>query len=75
MEVMFALCKSELGDFAVQPEKLALAPGQIAEPEAMTSRLGLTSADLVLHLAMKSGGKTEQKDLVLRRVAPEASQP
>jgi len=64
------LCKSELGDFAVRPEKLALAPEQSAEPDSMTSRLGLTSGELVLKVGLRMNGKVEQKDLVLKAVAP-----
>jgi hypothetical protein len=66
VEVTFVLCKSELGDFAVRPEKLALAPDQSAEPDPMTSRLGLTSDALVLHVSLRVAGKVEQKDLVLK---------
>ena len=69
LDVTFVLCKSELGDFAVRPEKLALAPDQTAEPDAMTSRLGLTSDELVLRVSLKTGGVVEAKDLVLKAVA------
>ena len=69
-EVTVVLCKSELGDFAVRPEKLVLAPGQAVEPEPMTSRLGLTSAELVLKVGLRVAGKAEQKDLVLKVAAP-----
>jgi len=71
IEVTFTLCKSELGDFAVRPEKLALAPGQSAEPDRMTSRLGLTTAELKLSVGLRVAGKTELKDLVLKVVAAE----
>jgi hypothetical protein len=71
IEVTFMLCKSELGDFAVRPEKLALAPEQTAEPDAMTSRLGLTSDELVLRVGLKVAGVAEQKDLTLKAVAAE----
>lgn len=67
VEVTFVLCKSELGDFAVRPEKLALAPEQTAEPDPMTSRLGIPSDELFLRVSLRIGGKTEQKDLVLRK--------
>lgn len=69
VEVTFVLCKSELGDFAVRPEKLALAPEQTAEPDPMTSRLGLPSDELILRVSLRTGGKTEQKDLTLRKNA------
>jgi len=66
VEVTFTLCKSELGDFAVRPEKISLSPGQTAEPEPMTSRLGLTSAELVLKVGLRMAGKAEQKELRLK---------
>jgi len=68
VEIAFLLCKSELGDFAVRPEKLTIAPGQSAEPEAMTSRLGLMSGELRLAIRLRMNDKTEQKDLVLKVV-------
>lgn len=73
VEVVFVLCKSELGDFAVRPEKLALAPEQSGEPDPMTSRLGLPSDEVILRVGLRMAGKTEQKDLILR--AHNAEQP
>ncbi|MFT3782516.1 MAG: hypothetical protein QM790_10925 [Nibricoccus sp.] len=67
IEVVFVQCKSELGDFAVRPEKLALAPDQSGEPDPMTSRLGIPSDELILRVGLKMSGKVEQKDLVLRK--------
>jgi hypothetical protein len=69
VEVTFVLCKSELGDFAVRPEKLALAPGQTSEPDPMRSNLGMTSNELVLRVSLRMSGVVEQKDLVLKYVA------
>ena len=66
VEVVFTLCKSVLGDFAVRPEKLALAPEQSAEPDPMTSRLGLSSGELHLTVGLRMGGKVEQKELILK---------
>lgn len=65
VEITFLLCKSELGDFAVRPEKIALAPEQTAEPDAMTSQLGLTSTELPLQIGLRTNGKSEQKTLTL----------
>jgi hypothetical protein len=66
---------SPLGNFAVQPEKLTLEPGQSVEVEPMSSRLGGSvtevEATLVLHLA----GKTEKKVIVLRAVPLPGDQP
>lgn len=52
---------SELGNFAVRPDKLALAPGQKATPDAMTSKLGLTSGELPMTLVLRANGKEETK--------------
>jgi len=68
VEVTFVLCKSELGDFAVRPEKLVLTPGQTGEPDPMRSSLGLTSSALVLKVSLKMAGVVEQKDLILKAV-------
>jgi hypothetical protein len=73
VEIVFVLCKSELGDFAVRPEKIALAPDQTAEPDPMTSRLGMTSGELVLKVGLRMAGKVEQKELVLKVVATAAA--
>ena len=69
---------SPLGNFAVQPDRLVLTPGQSAEVEPMSSRLGGSvtevEATLILHLA----GKTEKKVIVLRAVpasTPESTAP
>lgn len=68
LEVTFLLCKSELGDFAVRPEKIALAPDQTAEPDPMTSQLGLTTTELALQVGLRSNGKSEEKTLTLQPV-------
>jgi hypothetical protein len=75
IEVTFALCKSELGDFAVRPEKLALAPDQSAETDPMTSLLGLSSDELLLKVSLRVAGKVEQKDLTLRAISSVEVQP
>lgn len=59
---------SPLGNFAVQPEKLTLDPGQSTETEPMSSRLtdSLTEAEATLELQL--AGQTEKKVVVLRAV-------
>jgi hypothetical protein len=56
---------SELGNFVVQPEKLALDPGQSAEVEPMTSRLAgeIAQADITLTLSLD--GHAEKKVITL----------
>jgi hypothetical protein len=75
VEVTFVDCRSELGDFAVQPEKLALAPQQSAEPDSMNSRLGIPTEQLLVTLSLKMGTKTETKTLTLRPTKPADSSP
>jgi hypothetical protein len=75
IEVEFTECRSELGDFAVRPVKIALAAGQTAEPDPMTSRLGVGSVEIPLSLGLKIRDKVEKKELVLRPIKTETSKP
>jgi hypothetical protein len=61
--------KSDLGNFAMQPDHFLLAPGQAARPEPVISRLGVTSLSIPVTLSLRAGGKTESHVLVLRPVA------
>lgn len=72
IEVGFLECNSELGNFAVRPEKLALAPEQSSEPEAMSSRLWNGTVDLPLTLALRVHGKDEKKTILLHAILPPA---
>lgn len=62
---------SPLGNFAVQPEKLTLDPGQSLETEPMSSRLGESLAETDATLALRLGDQVERKVIVLRAVPPE----
>jgi hypothetical protein len=66
---------SPLGNFAVQPEKLTLEPGQTVEPEPMSSQLtgSLTAADATL--VLRFSGKSEKKLVSLRAVTPTPAAP
>ncbi|MEO6874646.1 MAG: hypothetical protein ABI222_07470 [Opitutaceae bacterium] len=59
---------SELGDFAVRPDTLSLAPGQSVEPDGMESLLGVDSFELPVTLTLRVGEKTETKVLILKPV-------
>jgi hypothetical protein len=61
---------SDLGDFAVRPDKLTIEPGQSAEPDPMESLLGLDTYALPVTITLRSGGKTETKVLTLQLVKP-----
>jgi len=54
---------SDLGNFAVQPELLSLAPGQIAEPNPMVSQLGVTSDIIPVKVTLRMGGKSESHSI------------
>lgn len=64
---------SVLGNFVPQPEKVSLKPGQSAELDPMTSRLGVVAATIPLTLSFRIGEKTETQKLVLREPAGAAT--
>jgi len=65
---------SDLGNFAVQPEKVALTPGNSVETEPMISRLGVTSLDIPVTVTLRINGKNETHVLTLRPI-DSANQP
>lgn len=75
IEVEFVDFTSELGDFAVRPATMKLAPGESAQSDPMTSRLGLTSYALPVTVALRVNGKTERKIITLTPLPPEATPP
>jgi len=66
---------SELGNFAVRPDKLTLAPGQSAAPDPMQSLLGLDTYSLPVTVTLRLGGQTETKVLTLHPVKPATEAP
>lgn len=66
---------SELGDFAVKPDTLTIAPGQSGEPDDMQSLLGVDTYEMPVTLALRIGDKTETKVLTLKPVTPPAAPP
>lgn len=50
---------SDLGNFAVRPTKLTLAPGQTGETEPMVSQLGVTSDEIPMKVVLRTAGKKE----------------
>jgi hypothetical protein len=59
---------SDLGNFAVRPPKLTIAPGASGSLDPMISQLGVTSDEIPLKLALRTGGKKEQQVLVIKNV-------
>jgi hypothetical protein len=66
---------SDLGNFAVQPEQVALTPGQAVEAEPMISRLGVTSLEIPVTVTLQLNGKTETHVLTLQPVDRAAQSP
>ncbi len=59
---------SPFGNFAVQPEKLALDPGQSLETEPMSSNLAGSLAEIGATLVLRLGNKAEKKLIMLHAV-------
>jgi len=68
MEVEVTDVNSDLGNFAVRPPKLTLAPGGKGQLEPMISQLGVTSDEIPLKLAIRVGGKKEEQVVVVKNV-------
>lgn len=61
---------SELGNFAVRPDVFTLQPGTKAGPNAMTSRLGLSTSSLPVTLVLRAEGDEDKQVLVLKPTPP-----
>lgn len=68
MEVEVTEVNSDLGNFAVRPPKLTIAPGQTGTLDPMVSQLGVMSDEIPLKLAVRVGGKKENQVLVVKNV-------
>ena len=68
--------ESDLGNFALKPDRIALAPGQTGGPGAVVSRLGVTSDEIPVKVILRLAGKKETQSIVLRHKAvPDAPPP
>ena len=70
IEIVILECSSALGDFAVRPERLRLAPDQRAEVDPMVSRLGVVAAKIDVLVRLQVTDKKESQALTLRSVVP-----
>jgi hypothetical protein len=64
---------SALGNFAVKPDKITIAPGQSAQTDPMISRLGIPAENLPLKIRVRAGKTSEEQTLTLKILPP--SQP
>lgn len=65
---------SPLGNFVVSPEKIALAPGESAEAEPMSSALAREAGDGEIVLQLQSDGRRETRSVPLTRENPPDSE-
>jgi hypothetical protein len=73
LEVEIVDFDSDLGNFALKPDHVALAPGQTGGPGSVVSRLGVTSAEIPVKVTLRLAGKKETQSVVLRpKAVPEA---
>lgn len=72
LELEVTEVNSDLGNFAVRPPKLTIAPGEKGVLEPMISQLGVTSDEIPLKLALRTGGKREQQIVVVKNVIAES---
>lgn len=68
LELEVTEVNSDLGNFAVRPPKLTIAPGEKGMLEPMISQLGVTSDEIPLKLALRTGGKREQQVVVVKNI-------
>jgi hypothetical protein len=68
LELEVTEVNSDLGNFAVRPPKLTIAPGEKAVLDPMISQLGVTSDEIPLKLAVRTGGKREQQVVVVKNI-------
>ena len=59
---------SDLGDFVVEPEKIAVQPGESVETDPMVSRLGVGADEIPLTVKLRLEGQTDQQVLTLKAV-------
>ena len=60
--------ESDLGNFAVHPELLSVAPEQVSEPDPMISQLGVTSDEIPVKVSLKMAGKTETQTVLVKNL-------
>lgn len=66
MEVEVTDVNSELGNFAVRPSKLTIAPGETGTLDPMISQLGVTSDEISLQVAVRVAGKKEMQVITVK---------
>lgn len=68
IEIEVTEVNSELGNFAVRPPKLTIAPGQVGELDPMISQLGVTSDEIPLKVTVRTGAKRETQVIAIKNL-------
>lgn len=68
LEVEVTEVNSYLGNFAVRPPKLTIAPGAKAVLDPMVSQLGVSSDEIQLKLEVRQGGKKESQVVIVKNI-------
>jgi hypothetical protein len=68
MEIEVTEVNSELGNFAVRPPKLTLAPGQDGALDPMISQLGVTSDEIPIKVVVRSASKAETQTIMVKNL-------
>lgn len=69
VEVQIVELSSDLGNFAVRPERVTLVPGQSGEVDPMISQLGVVAQTIPVTLILRVAGQTESQTLILAKPA------
>ncbi len=70
MDVEVRGLDSQIGNFAVRPDKLIVMPGQSEEPDPMESLLGVDTLSLPVTVTLRWNGRTETKVMMLQVTQP-----
>jgi hypothetical protein len=66
---------SELGNFAIRPERMSLAPGQAGAIDPLGSVFPATLNELIVEVRVRRAGQTETQTVRLVPASPEAVNP
>lgn len=73
IDVLIHDVTSDLGNFAVRPEHLVVAPGQEAEVDPMVSELGVVAGEIPVTIVLRSQGTTETQVVAVKDTLASAS--